>query len=167
VTPGIGSDAPSVRRRRRARSVVLLALSALGPLVLVLVVAVYVGHRVVSSIEMPDLFSAINETDRPEPPLAPPPITLEEARGALMRMVKPEEAALIEKVKERTDPNGEVSLGPWRCNLRAKTFHAQFDLGSAMAFYGGEFTRDPSGVWRATIKNTQLPLKSPRRSLSP
>jgi hypothetical protein len=61
---------PTATGRRVARIVGLTAAVAVGALAIMLGVAIYWADRWISAIDMPLLFSAINETDRPPPDLA-------------------------------------------------------------------------------------------------
>jgi hypothetical protein len=61
---------PTGTWRRVARIVGLTAAVAVGALAIMLGVALYWADRWISAIDMPLLFSAINETDRPPPNLA-------------------------------------------------------------------------------------------------
>lgn len=157
---------PTATWRRAARIVGLTAAAAVGALAIMVGVGLYWADRWISAIDMPLLFSAINKTDRPPPDLAadasaPSPagsktdgaLTAEEARAALARMVSPNEARLVEAAEGRNWGNGEVSFGPWQCDLISNTFHATFELPRSTLMFDGAFAKDASGVWRATITN--------------
>jgi hypothetical protein len=160
---------PPVTWRRVACVVGVVAAVTVGVWLLVLGVALYVGHRAVSSIDMPLLFSAINETDRPPPNVAAVPAnaggnpdgsrpTADQARAALVRMTEQDEAyglkeqaKRIEAVQAHDSGNGEVSFGPWQCNLVSDKFQASFEYPASSVVNFGEFVKDDGGVWQAKV----------------
>ncbi len=101
--------------------------------------------------------------------------TIEQARGALAAMLETmPEGVLRETLRPLKEGKPVdmaeccVLLGPWRCDLRKKTFSLISDGPSAFVMYGGDFLRGPDGTWKAMLtrraESPRPPTDPPSRS---
>ncbi len=82
-----------------------------------------------------------------------------DARRALVEMVEGSENRILKMSLPRlkTDPIQRVDdrwirIGPWRANLKDRTFVVAVDAPAMFEEYTGVFVRKPGGGWRAEIK---------------